>query len=413
MNAFMVKISLFVFLSWVSLLHAGDGASAASLINQNTEKAALKMVVQDNNHFALDLYKYIAKENGNIFFSPFSISDALAMTYAGARGETEKQMANVLHFTLPQKGLHPAFSELIGQITAQAENKSYTLHIANALWGQKDYPFLPDFTNLIDRYYGGGFFTVDFVEHTEETRRQINEWVEKQTNDKIKDLIAKGDIDDLTRLVLTNAIYFKGKWASQFKKENTQTLPFYITSKKSVHTPMMYQEENFPYFDGEDLKLLELPYAGDTLSMIVLLPKERDGLTELEQNLTPKKLSLLLGSLRKRKIRVYLPKFKLETKYYMKETLSEMGMPTAFSNRADFSGMTGNRELKISNVIHQAYVDVNEEGTEAAAATAVVMQLKSISRTPSFRADHPFMFMIVERKLKSILFVGRVVKPQK
>ncbi len=375
----------------------------------------IKVAARDNNQFALDLYKKLSKTRGNIFFSPFSISDALAMTYAGARGNTEKQMAQALHFTLPQKELHPAFSELITSIQDGAEGKSCKLRIANALWGQKDYRFLPAFVELINRYYGGGFFTVDFKKHAEETRKRINRWVEDKTEDKIKNLIQKGDIDSLTRLVLTNAIYFKGKWASQFKKKDTKTMPFHVSPKESVQVPMMFQEGQFPYYEtmSRDLQVLELPYAGDTLSMVVFLPSRAQGLERFEQGLTPKKMRKLLASLRKRKVMVYLPRFKLKTRYYMGRMLSEMGMPDAFSNRADFSGMTGNKELKISKIIHQAYVDVNEEGTEAAAATAVVMRMKAIMRIPVFRADHPFIFMIIHKKSGSILFMGRMVKPVK
>ena len=377
------------------------------------DQSNTRLITKNTNEFAFDLYRRLELENKgkNIFFSPFSISDALAMTYAGARGNTEKQMAKVLRFSLPQEELHPAFSSLIERLKVKPGKKAYKLHIANALWGQKDYHFLEEFKALIDRYYNGGFYNVDFAGNTEVARKRINTWVEQKTEEKIKNLIAKGDIDSLTRLVLTNAIYFKGKWASQFKKKNTKPMPFHVTSKKSVKVPMMFQEGQFPYFENENLQVLELPYAGDELSMIILLPAKKDGLAELEQHLTEKTLSQWLAHLCKREIKVYMPRFKLRTKYYLARDLAAMGMPDAFSNRADFSGMTGHKELKISKVIHQAYVEVNEEGTEAAAATAVTMRLKAVMLHPIFRANHPFVFMIFHKKTGSILFVGKVVNP--
>ncbi len=383
------------------------------ILAETNQAKGLNIIARDNNQFALDLYKKLSKKRGNVFFSPFSISDALAMTYAGARGNTEKQMAKVLHFSLPQEELHLAFSSLIERLEVKPGKKAYKVHIANALWGQKDYHFLEKFKALIDRYYNGGFYNVDFAGNTEVARKRINTWIEQKTEEKIKNLIARGDIDSLTRLVLTNAIYFKGKWASQFKKKNTKSMPFHVTSKKSVKIPMMFQEGQFPYFENGNLQVLELLYAGDELSMIILLPAKKDGLAELEQHLTEKTLSQWLVHLHKREIKVYMPRFKLKTKYYLARNLAAMGMSDAFFNRADFSGMTGNKELKISRVIHQAYVEVNEEGTEAAAATAVTMRLKAIMRHPVFRADHPFIFLIIHKKTGSILFMGRVSEIKK
>ena len=370
-------------------------------------------IVKLTNAFAFDLYKKLVQEESNIsntFFSPLSISYALAMTYAGARGNTEKQMANVLHFTLPDEKLHLAFSQLLQTLTAKPKD-AYKLRIANALWGQKDYHFLKEFKALIDRFYHGGFHEVDFMRRTEDARKKINRWIEQETEEKIKDLIARGDIDSLTRLVLTNAIYFKGDWASQFKKSDTRVMPFHVTTTTSVDVPMMYQDGRFPYFMDKDLQMLELPYSGDDLSMIVVLPDSNRVLKELENRLSVEKFASWLSRLREQEVKVYLPKFKLETKYYLAKVLAEMGMPDAFSLKADFSGMTGDRELYISKVIHQAYVNVDEEGTEATAATAVVMRLKSIRLMTIFKADHPFMFFIVHKATGSILFMGRVVNP--
>ena len=322
-------------------------------------------------------------------------------------------MARTLHFTLPPKELHPAFSELISTLQSEAARESFTLHIANALWGQESYRFLPDFTGLINRYYEGGFYTVDFISHIKGARTRINRWVKAKTENKITNLLQPGDIDSLTRLVLTNAIYFKGKWASPFKKKATKTAPFTVSPEKFVQVPLMFQEGRFPYYEDRngDLQVLELPYTGDSLAMVVFLPGRTQGLAWFERNLTVKKIRAILALLQEKKVMVYLPRFRLKARYSMGSTLSEMGMPDAFSNMADFSGMTGRRELKISRIIHQAYVDVSEEGTEAAAATAVVTRLKALVRQHVFRADHPFLFMIIDKKSKSILFMGRMVNP--
>jgi len=228
----------------------------------------------------------------------------------------------------------------------------------------------------------------------------------------IKNLIAKADLTPLTRLVLTNAIYFKGKWANAFKKAGTRPMPFHVTPEKTVQVPMMYQKATFPYFRDEKIQALELPYMGKALSMLILLPNQDTGIKGLQSLLTEKKFGNWLSRLRRRKIKVYLPRFKLKTRFYMAKMLSAMGMPDAFTNAADFSGMSGNRDLMISKVIHQAYVDVNEEGTEAAATTAVVVRLKAVRMNyPVFKADRPFIFLILHKKTQSILFMGKVVNP--
>ncbi len=394
MKKLFITISLFVSLS--SLI---TGENLSTLVN-------------GNNQTAIDLYEKLSYKNKeNLFFSPFSISTASGMTYAGARGKTESEIAKVLHFTLSQKELHPALSTLIAKINAK--NKPYELNIANALWGQRGYHFLEEFKKLINEYYSGGFYEVNFKTDSEGARKKINTWVEEKTNQKIKDLISKGDINHLTRLVLTNAIYFKGKWASKFDKKNTKLAPFYTFPDKKIEIPMMFKEDKFPYYENENLQVLELPYTGNDLSMVVFLPAEKNGLDSLEKELSLKKIELWMSKMYKRKVRVYLPRFKVKTKYYLGNILSSMGMADAFSYKADFSGMTGNKELKISKAIHQAYINVNEEGTEATAATGIVMELKGLPRpSPVFNADHPFLFLIVHKKTRTILFMGRVVNPK-
>ncbi|MCK4307062.1 serpin family protein [candidate division WOR-3 bacterium] len=394
----------------VSLVVTGLMLSYETVALSDVTDADKKTVVDGNNMFALELYTELKEQEGNLFFSPYSISTALAMTYAGARGNTEKQMAEVLHFELSQKCLHPTFHSLISQLNAQG--KGYQLNIANALWGQKGYGFLEEFLELTKANYGAGLNEVDFVRDAESARKTINAWVEEQTKDKIKDLIKPGILDALTVLVLTNAIYFKGNWASQFKKKETKDSKFYVRANKTVKVPMMYQKEKFKYMETDGFQAIELPYVDNELSMVILLPKKREGLVELENSLNVDSLNKWLGNLRKQEVTIYLPKFKMTSEFRLEEVLASMGMPDAFSGQADFSGMIGRKELFISAVIHKAFVDVNEEGTEAAAATAVVMA-KGTVPVFRFRADHPFIFLIRDISSGSILFLGRVVNPLK
>lgn len=399
----------------VSLIFAIAAIGSERADPSDVSDADKKAVVKGNNAFALDLYAELKDQEGNLFLSPFSISTALAMTYAGARGNTEAQMAEVLHFDLEQESLHPTFQKLITQLNTQAKQQGYQLNVANALWGQKGYGFLEEFLDLTKTTYGAGLNEVDFVRATEAARRTINTWVEKQTKGKIKNLIKRGILTDLTRLVLTNAIYFKGNWASQFDKKQTKNSPFYVRVDKTVNVPMMYQKEKFKYMETERLQAIELPYVDNELSTVVLLPKEINGITALENSLTADSLKKWLGRLREQKVDVYLPRFKITSEFRLNTALISMGMPDAFSlPPADFSGMTGKKDLFISAVIHKAFVDINEEGTEAAAATAVVMKrAERMHRPLIFRADHPLIFLIRDTQSGSILFLGRVVNPLK
>lgn len=380
------------------------------------DKTDTAIVVEGNNIFACDLYAQLKQKDGNLFFSPSSISTALAMTYAGARGNTAIQMADVLHFTLNQERLHPAFFALMQDLTANAEKRPYQLAIANALWGQSGYPFREEFINLTKDYYDAGFKEVDFKDEQQRelTRQKINLWVEEKTNNKIKELIQQRILTDLTRLVLTNAIYFKGTWVAQFNPDQTRNSPFTLIAGEKVEVPMMSQAKDFNYSENDVLQLLEMPYAGEELSMLILLPKQMNGLKEVEDLVTVENLENWLSRLQKQEVVVSIPKFKMSAEFLLNETLTSLGMSDAFSSvSADFSGMTPDPVgLYISKVIHKAFVDVNEEGTEAAAATAVVMTLKAIPEPkPVFRADHPFIFMIRDMRSGSILFLGRVMDP--
>ncbi|MCD4779792.1 MAG: serpin family protein [Candidatus Omnitrophica bacterium] len=388
------------------------GISLFSLVTFANDSQTV--AVKGNSAFGFDLYQELKDEEGNLFFSPYSISTALAMTYAGARGQTEKEMAEVLHFSLEQELLHPSFSKLQSHLNAVQNKGRIKLSVANSLWAQEGYHFLDTFFDLNKKYYGAGLNFVDFATKTEDARKTINIWVENKTQQKIKELIKPPMIDSLTSLVLCNAIYFKGDWLSRFDKKRTMDADFYVSPDEVIKVPMMSQKSKFKFKDFDGFSAIELPYEGNDLSMIVFLPKEIGGLVEFESILINDnvenwidKLSHSPGS----EIFVSLPKFKTTCEFELADVLAEMGMPHAFAG-ADFSGMTGQKDLFISKVIHKAFVDVNEEGTEAAAATAVVMT-RCISRPLTFRADHPFVFLIRDNMTGSILFIGRIVDPVK
>jgi serpin B len=381
------------------------------------EKIDIAPVVKGSNTFALELYAKLAKSDEPVFFSPYSISTALAMTYAGARGQTAVEMAKVLHFPEDAAQLHPAYAALIKK-TRSASGVQLTT--SNALWADGGYGFARDFLELPVRYYGAGIYAEDFAADPEGARRRINAWVEKQTQRKITDLLPKGALDDLTRLVLTNAIYFKGDWQEPFKKGATRDEPFFLTPEETVQVPLMNQTEVFGYAKGDGFQVLEMPYEGRELALVALLPTKKDGLGEFERSLTAENLAKWLRELRRQPVQVTLPKFRMEAQFELKKPLSDLGMPLAFSSEADFTGMSRSKgkELRINTVTHKAVVEVNEKGTEAAAATAVEAKVKEEANDdkpqppPVFRADHPFVFLVRDRRTDSVLFLGRVTNPK-
>jgi serpin B len=370
----------------------------------------VETLIAANNAFAIDLYQRLDKHEGNLVFSPYSISTALAMTYAGARGRTEEEMGQVLHFILPQKELHEAFRALQADVLRNRRPGALNLHTANSLWRQDGYRFLATYLQLLNRIYGTEPFVVDFVQKAEEARLAINDWVAENTAGKIPDLIAPGVLDAATTLVLCNAIYFRGLWAYQFDPKQTVEGDFYVSPRDTIKTPMMQHTARLRFGAFGSCMAVELPYVGDELAMVLLLPDVPDGMRALEESLSASGLSAWLSDLFSTDpapVRVVMPRFGGTSRFELADTLAAMGMPHAFHG-ADFSGMTGNRDLFISNIIHQAYIEVNEEGTEAAAATAVVMKR---GRVTEFVADHPFLFLIIDRKTGSILFIGRVIDP--
>ncbi len=393
-------------------------SSQSRQVSPAASESALAELVSGNTAFALDLYRLLARQPGNLFYSPYSISLALAMTYAGARGETEQQMAQALRFNLPQADLHPAFNALDQRLRpldakpAEGEEQPFQLNIANSLWGQQDFEFLAEFLDTLAANYGAGMYRVDYSQ-PEDARLRINAWVEDQTRDKIKDLIQPGMLNPLTRLVLANAIYFKGAWVNPFDKDATRAAEFTLLDGSPVSVEMMSQWKDMSYLRGEDFAAVDLAYKDSTISMLVIVPDEGKFM-DVEAGLTPAQLESIRGGLGMASVKLSMPKFQFESSFGLSQALQELGMPAAFDRAlADFSGMTGKPNLFISNVVHKAYVDVNEEGTEAAAATAVIMELKAMPlEEADLTIDRPFLFLIQDRSSGTVLFAGRVVDPR-
>jgi serpin B len=373
-----------------------------------------KNVTDANNRFAFDYYSLLANDptNGesNIFFSPFSLSSAFAITCDGARGDTADEIRSVFHFPKDDAARRQEFAN-ISAIMNRNDNTTH-LYSANALWAEKTYPFLPEYISTAQQYYAANVTNLDFINNADDSRNRINTWVEERTNNKIRDFIRSGGINPSTRLVITNAIYFNGKWEKPFDEGETDEYQFSITPGKTVRVPMMQRGDTFAYTETSRIQMIELPYKhgnGKDLSMIVILPKH-ETLVGVENSLNGEMLSDLEHKLNDTKMVVSLPKFKLETRYELPKALKTMGMPTAFAPGADFSGMDGTKRLFIDNVVHKAFIEVDEEGTEAAAASGVYLTMSS-DYSPVFRADHPFLFLIQDKETGTILFLGRVVNP--
>lgn len=402
----------------------GSGSSsqrdlAASSVDYDTEPnvpaETVSNLVQGNTAFAFDLYQALSDSPGNLFLSPYSISMALAMTYAGARGETEQQMGETLHFDLPQEQLHPAFNQLTLALLSRSElpeGDGFKLNIANALWGQRGYAFLDDYLDVLGRNYAAGIHLVDFIAATDEARQRINDWVADQTEDKIRNIIPEGALNANTRLVLTNAIYFNAAWASPFEEGATQPEEFTGLDGSQSSTPMMRQTGYFLYSASEGVVAVEIPYVGGQMSMVLIMPPARE-FQAFEDSLDADRLQELLVGLSSTNIHLMLPVFEFESEIGLSQTLTAMGMPNAFGEQADFSGMDGSLDLFIQNVLHKAFISVDEEGTEAAAATAIIVGVTSLGEEPvEVRFDHPFIFLIRDNETGAILFLGRLLQPQ-
>jgi len=421
-RVFMYALTVLVLLGVVACAQPVSGELIKSEKQRETSpdvnEADLTTLVDGNSAFAFDLYQALSEADGNLFYSPYSISLALVMTYAGARGETAQEMADTLHFTLSQDALHPAFNSLDIELSRRGEGAEgkdeggFRLNIVNAIWGQKDYEFLSQFLDTLAENYDAGLRPLDFASAPEESRITINNWVSDQTEGRIEDLIPQGLIDTWTRLVLTNAIYFNAAWQYPFKEEMTEDGPFYLLDGGEVTVPMMKQTETFGYAEGDEYQAVELPYDGRELSMVILLP--RAGQFEaFEGSLDAQRVDVIVKDLEHKRVALTMPKFEFESDFSLGETLAAMGMPDAFVwPIADFSGMTGNRDLFIGDVIHKAFVSVDESGTEAAAATAVVMPTAGPpGELVEVTVNRPFIFLIRDIETGSIVFIGRVVNP--
>lgn len=386
--------------------------SIPSITDPDVAETDLLELASGNSAFAFNLYRTIvSNDDGNIFFSPYSISAALAMTYAGAESTTEIEMAEVLQFPLYENHIHSSFNMLDQNLTAAAERDSaFSLHIVNALWGQTGYTFLPEFLEILTANYGAGISLLDFSDNPELCRETINEWVLEQTEGRIEDLIPGGILTTATKLVLTNAIYFKAQWFFQFDEMGTVDQPFHLINGEQVIVPTMHQTEHFPMAKGDGYIAVELPYTNRRVSMLVIVPDE-NRFPEVEENLENDFIDEVIRSLSDANLYLSIPKFETVSSFQLEDILSSMGMSSAFGMSADFSGMDGTFSLYIASVIHKAFVSVDEKGTEAAAATAVVMQKVNGESSIDFIVDHPFIYLIRDRETGTILFMGRVLNP--
>ena len=372
----------------------------------------LQPLVTGNTAFALDLYSRLKVSDGNLFFSPYSISTCLAMASAGAHGNTEKQMARVLHFAENQDQLHSSLGALQKQLSEVQKRNKIELGMANGLWMQKGHYFLTNFMNTARQDYEANLSLADFRRGAEPVRQKINNWVGQKTKGKITDFIPLGMLDQTARLVLANAIYFKGAWSSPFETNHTASQPFHISADRKVDAPLMHQVEHAGYFENGAFQAVQLPYIDDQLSMVIMLPRQIGSMQVTENLLTPQSLAQCLGEMKNQEVDIYLPKFQLEIGFELASTLTKMGMPDAFSAGANFSGIDGTTQLHISAIMHKAYVEVNERGTEAAAASGTLFSWGAqFEARPVFRADHPFVFLIRDNRSGTILFLGRLVDP--
>lgn len=419
MKRFMILSTL------VSILLSACGSSSAGSAqsdrarekNPNVSESDLQTLVDGNNAFALDVYQTLRSEDGNLILSPFSISLALAMTYAGARGETETQMADVLHFG-SQEQTHPVFNALDlaleeNPIVLDKDQEPMQLSIANSVWSEQTFTFLPDFLDTLSIHYGAGVHLLDFINSPDASRKVINQWVSDETKDKINDLLPENSISTDTKMVLVNAIYFKADWLSPFDANDTYDDTFKLLDGSEVTVPMMGQRLQIPYMAGDGFAAAELPYAGESAVMTLLVPDE-GRFEEIESQLNDAMFKEVLASLTSSDVTVRMPKFEYESAFTLSDALAGLGMPLAFDeNQADFSGMTDQQDLYIGNVIHKAYVAVDEKGTEAAAATAVIMEgAGAVMPATMLVIDRPFLFFIRDVETGQILFIGRVLNPQ-
>ena len=421
-KSFSILILVSMILSACGVLAPAVSSAKSSVkhdLNPNVPQDDLSTLVNGNNTLAINLYKALRSRDGNLVFSPYSISLALAMTYAGARNRTETQMAQALQFDLPQEKLHPAFDALDLALanagrTQGNQGQPMQLNIANSIWAEQTYSFQQAYLDLIAGNYGAGIQLADFIKNADPARRQINAWVSDKTKNRINDLLAPGTVDSSTRMVLVNAIYFKADWETQFDPNDTRDATFTRLDGTQTQVKMMNNGElHLNYIKGDGFQAVELPYNGNTSAMEILMPDEGN-FQHVESTLNGQEINDIFNSMQPTPVALGLPKFTFNTDFSLANQLKSLGMTDAFDpDKADFSGMTGNRDLSISDVVHKAFVAVDEKGTEAAAATAVLMPMAM--RVPlqmvNLVIDRPFLFFIRDLKSGQILFVGRILNP--
>jgi serpin B len=371
-------------------------------------------LAESNNLFAIDLFKQIQTKSENLICSPYSIGTVLAMIYTGSGGRTATEMSQVLYFPAPEL-LDPAESGMKDHILATDTMPGTDMRLANAIWAQEDFKFSPAYLTRIERFYDAPLNLMDFINasNREKSRIEINRWVEEKTNDRIRNLIQPGILDASTRMVLTNAIYFNGSWMFPFEKRSTSQALFHVSNQESIQTDFMHQTNSFPYYEDEEIQAISLPYKNGQISLMVILPRSTEGWKLISQVLNQDRISVVQSAMQTSEVQLMLPKFKSELQLNLMRELTMMGMGTVFNRDADLSGMTGERNLYVDEVIHKAFIDVNEEGTEAAAATAGIIGLKSSMRGDpvSFIADHPFIYFLLDRETGCMIFIGRFARP--
>lgn len=392
--------------------------SAQGVTDERTQSRQLVELTAGNNALAVGLFHSLSAESDNVFFSPYSISTALAMAFAGARNQTAKDMADSLHFTLAPESVHIAFSNLNETLSQRGKNSSgrdgegFRLNITQSLWGQTGYPFLSEFLQLLGDYYGAPAQWLDFSSDPDGSRTIINDWVADQTEDRIQDLLPPGIIDALTRLVLVNTIYFNAAWAFPFPEEATTDSVFHLLDGGSTDVAMMVANpEVLLHVDTQSYQGVQIPYDGNELAMVVVVPKE-GFFDSFHDSLTVGMLASIVASMEPTDVTLEFPKFQYASdSVSLKDVLSDLGMSRAFSGAADFSGIDGDLNLYISDVIHKTFLSVDEAGTEAAAATGVVFRETATPTPKQVRVDRPFLFWIQDLETQTILFLGRIVNP--
>jgi len=374
----------------------------------------IEALAVSNNLFAVDLFKQMQSKSENLIFSPYSIGTVLAMIYSGSGGKTAMEMREVLYFP-EQERLDPVESIMRESLLVTDTMKGTDFRLANAIWAQEDFSFLPAYLARVENYYDAPLTLLDFMEtaNREKSRKKINHWVGEKTNNRIRDLIQPGILDASTRLVLTNAIYFNGGWMFPFDIAATSPSLFHISHQESIKTDFMHQTRSYPYYEDEEIQATSIPYRDNRMSLMVILPRSFEGWRMISQVINLERINLVISEMETREVQLALPKFRSELQINLRHELTSMGMGTAFSRDADLSGMTGEKNLYVDEVIHKAFIEVNEKGTEAAAATAGIIGLKSSLREDPvrFNADHPFIFFLLDRQTGCIIFSGRLVKP--